>query len=48
MQNYEQTCGILSRPRIFLPSAGGLTVHSAWGLDGRRVPISLAACSDNT
>jgi hypothetical protein len=45
MQSYENTCGILSRPRIFVPFAGGLTVHSGWGLDGRRVPVSLAACS---
>lgn len=45
MQSYENTCGILSRPRNFAPFAGGLTVHSGWGLDGRHVPVSLAACS---
>ena len=45
MQRYDLTCGILSRPRFFVPSAGGLTVHSGWGLVGRRVPVSLAACS---
>lgn len=45
MQWYDQNCGILSRPRAFVPFAGALTVHSGRGLAGRCVPISLAACS---
>ncbi len=45
MQWYDQNCGILSRPRAFVPCAGTLTVPRGAGLSGRRVPISLAACS---
>jgi hypothetical protein len=45
MQWYDQTCGIMSRPRAFVPFAGTLAVLSGGGLNGRRVPISLAACS---
>jgi|GEM_PF-4373706 len=45
MQRYEQICGIMSRPRAFVPLAGTLTVNSGGGLNGRSVPISLAACS---
>jgi len=46
MQWYDQNCGILSRPRAFVPFAGALTVPSGLGLAGRSVPISLAACSN--
>ena len=48
MQSYDQTCGIKSWPRAFAPFAGMLIVPGGLGLNGRSVPISLAACSDNT
>jgi hypothetical protein len=46
MQRYDQTCGIMSRPRTFVPFAGTLSVPNGAGLAGRSVPISLVACSD--
>lgn len=46
MQSYDQTCGILSRPRTFAPFGGTLSVPTGAGLAGHSVPISLAACSD--
>ncbi|HLW01007.1 MAG TPA: hypothetical protein VKT82_20280 [Ktedonobacterales bacterium] len=45
MQSDDQNCVILLWPRAFAPFAGALTVHSGGGLTGRRVPVSLAACS---
>lgn len=45
MQRYDQTCVILPWPRAFAPFAGTLLVHSGGGLNGRSVPVSLAACS---
>ncbi len=46
MQSYDKNCGInMPRPRVFAPFAGAFIVHSGGGLAGRRVPVSLAACS---
>ena len=48
MQRYKETNSITLWPRAFAPFAGTLIVPSGSGLTGRIVPISLAACSDNT
>ncbi len=48
MQRYRETGSITLWPRAFAPFAGTLIVPSGSGLTGRIVPISLAACSDNT
>ncbi len=48
MQSYDEFCTVKLWPRAFAPLAGPLTVHIGAGLNGRSVPISLAACSDNT
>jgi hypothetical protein len=45
MEKDDQTRGIMSQPRAFVPVAGALLVLSGWGFHGRSVPISLAACS---